>query len=208
MAEDRIQDIQRFVSKRLDALAQTAEHPQKAMLAKLRRGVGRAPGDLPELWGFFLEGQPGEWESRGGPPSREEWAVYLALTLYALHQQGRSTREEDGNMHKEGESLGRAIRKLLDPGEAPEDSSVLRRFNALATANGMPERVHYLRGIVQLLRAKGIPLDYAQLAVDLYLLQSPESAAHVRLHWGENFYFTQPEENAKEPDRNAQEKEN
>ena len=75
-------------------------------------------------------------------------------------------------MHKEGESLGRAIRKLLDPGEAPEDSSVLRRFNALATANGMPERVHYLRGIVQLLRAKGIPLDYAQLAVDLYLLQS------------------------------------
>ena len=46
------------------------------------------------------------------------------------------------------------------------------------------------------------------LAVDLYLLQSPESAAHVRLHWGENFYFTQPEENAKEPDRTAQEKEN
>ena len=119
MAEDRIQDIQDYVSERLDALAQTAEHPQKAMLAKLRRGVGRAPGDLPELWGFFLEGLPEKWESRGGPPSREEWAVYLALTLYALHQQGRSTREEDGNMHKEGESLGRAIRKLLDPGNPP-----------------------------------------------------------------------------------------
>lgn len=208
MAEDRIQGMQDYVSKRLDALAQLAEHPQKAVLAKLRRGVGRAPGDLPELWGFFLEGLPEKWESRGGPPSREEWAIYLALTLYALHQQGRSTREVGENMHKKGESLGRAVRKLLDPGEAPEDSSVLRRFNALATARDMPERVHYLRGIVQLLRAKGIPLDYAQLAVDLYLLQSPESAARVRLRWGENFYVTQPEEETNESDHNAQEKEN
>ena len=174
MAEDRIQDIQEFVSERLDALAQMPEHPQKAMLAKLRRGVGRAPGDLPELWGFFLEGQPGEWESRGGPPSREEWAVYLALTLYALHQQGRSTREEDGNMHKKGESLGRAIRKLLDPGEAPEDSSVLRRFNALAPLRGhgdlAPHKGRVARAVHQALaQGAGDPQRLAAPGCDVLL---------------------------------------
>ena len=46
--------VERDTQKRLFRLYNLPEHPQKAALANLRRGVGRVPGDLPELWGEFL----------------------------------------------------------------------------------------------------------------------------------------------------------
>lgn len=79
------QRIEQYVARRLRWLRDLPEHPRKAALAHLRRGVGRAPGDLPELWGIFLEGMPEELESQTGKPTQGEWAIYLALTLYALH---------------------------------------------------------------------------------------------------------------------------
>lgn len=181
-----LQEIKRNMNKQLDRIKKLQEHPQKAELAKLRRGVGRIPGELPELWGSFLLGMPEEWASKTGEPSKPEWAIYLALTLYALHQQGHSTQTDC--MHKEGASLGRAVRKLVNPGEEPSESSALKRFNALATAEQIEEISHHLRGIIQLLRANGIPIDYSQLAVDLYQLQFSQSAPKVRLRWGQDFY--------------------
>ena len=65
---------------------------------------------------------------------------------------------------------------------------VLRRLNAAATANSITALGHTLRGLVQLLRAEGIALDYAALAGDIYRYQFPESAAQVRLSWGQDFY--------------------
>ena len=104
------------------------EHPQKAALAILRRGIGRVPGDLPELWGIFLQDLPEEMQRKTGDPTREEWAVYLALTFYALHQQGHKVA--DLNMNQDGFSLGNAARRLVDPNEEPEDSSLFNRINA------------------------------------------------------------------------------
>ena len=187
MAEQTVQLIRNYVAQRLFRLQTLPEHPQKAALANLRRGAGRLPGELPELWGIFLQDFPEELESRDGKPTRAEWAVYLALTLYALHQQGHALPAD--NMHRPDVRFGRAVRSLVKEGETPEDSSVLRRFNALATASSMPERAQHLRGMVQLLRAEGIPLDYLQLAEDLYWLQSPASAAGVRLRWGQDYYY-------------------
>ena len=65
---------------------------------------------------------------------------------------------------------------------------VLRRFNETATSSGMEELEHHLRGLVNMLRAEGIPLDYPQLAGELFAYQSPEQAAQVRLAWGRDFY--------------------
>ena len=67
---------------------------------------------------------------------------------------------------------------------------VQRRFNAFATAKGMPECLHHLRGLIQLLRRDGIPLDYVELAGDLYVFQTPDGAARIRLQWGQDFYRT------------------
>lgn len=196
MAEQSIRTtIRTYVARRLNWLQGLPEHPQKAALANLRRGVGHAPGDLPELWGNFLQDLPPELESESGAPTRGEWAIYLALTLYALHQQGHALPGE--SMHQENARLGSAVRRLVKPDEKPEESSVLRRFNALATAADMPERAQHLRGIVQMLRAEGIPLDYVQLAAELFELQFPDGAQRVRLRWGQD-YYRRPDE-ADEP---------
>ncbi len=193
--------VHKFVAERLKALATLPERPRKAMLAKLRRGVGRVPGDLPELWGVFLENFPFELEIKTDRPTSGEWAVYLALTLYALHQQGHDLSRENMNRPGKKFNLGKAVRLLantqIEPDEGPENASVLRRFNALATAESMPERVHHLRGIVQLLRAKDIPLNYARLAENLYRLQDPDHVHEIRLEWGRDYYRFQKDENHK-----------
>ncbi len=192
-----IELLRGFVAGRLRALAALPEHPRKATLANLRRGVDCAPGDLPELWGAFLEDLPPELESKDGRPTQAEWAAYLALTLYALHQQGHDLPHE--NMNRPGEGLGKAVRRLADAqGKKPEEAPVSRRFNALATAEAMPERVHHLRGIVQLLRAEGVPLDYVRLAEDLYWLQVSAIAPRIRLKWGQDYYHSPKEENPEE----------
>ena len=198
MAEQTIQTtIRAYVARRLRWLQGLPEHPQKAALANLRRGVGCVPGDLPELWGTFLQDFPPELESKSGAPTRGEWAIYMALTLYALHQQGHALPKE--NMHQEGARFGCAVRRLVKPNEKPEESSILRRFNALATASAMPERAQHLRGIVQLLRANGVPLDYVQLAADMYELQFPTGAQRVRLRWGQDFYRQPAEDEVANP---------
>lgn len=179
-------EVRQYVKNRIQWLQDMPEHPRKAALANLRRGIGRIPGDMPELWGMYLQDLPESMQRESGYPTREEWAVYLSLTLYAMHQQGHSLPAD--SMNQEGERFGRCVRKLIPSEERPEDSSILRRFNALATAADMQECAHYLRGVIQLLRAESIPLDYPQLAWDLYELQLPDLAPRVRLRWGQDFY--------------------
>ncbi len=71
-------------------------------------------------------------------PTAAEWAVYLALTLYAVHQQGKT----GVSMNRPGRTLGGAVRQLaeriLAAGQDWTEGSVLRRFNALATAERSP----------------------------------------------------------------------
>ena len=194
--------VKECVTDQLRTLQNLPEPQWRAELAELRRGVGRRPGELPALWGSLLANMPEDLRGND-EPSAAEWAVYLALTLFALHQQG--TNRSDGMMNQEGKTLGGAVRQLavssVEPGQDWTESSVLRRFNALATADSMPEVSHYLRGMIQLLRREKIPLDYPQLAVDLYRLQFVESAANVRLQWGRQLYAItakKTEENKKE----------
>ena len=210
MITDAIHD---YVAGQLSRLWSLPKPQRRARLAELRRGVGHQPGDLPTLWGSFLQELPKELWGRETAaeecrePSEAEWAVYLALTLYAVHQQGN-----DRPMNCPGNTLGRAVRQLAERNSAGQDwteASVLRRFNALATAEEITEISHHLRGMIQLLSAAkdgGIPLDYPQLAADLYELQctDPRYAqipANVRLRWGQDLYRDPkpaPEEKEKE----------
>jgi len=79
--------IHGYVAGQIQKIQALPEHPNKATLANLRRGIGRAPGDIPALWGAFLQDLPLELQSDRGKASPAEWAIYTALTLYALHRQ-------------------------------------------------------------------------------------------------------------------------
>ncbi len=159
----------------------------KAALARLRKGIGHAPGELPQLWDVWLAGLPEEMYSKTGQPTREEWAVYIALTLFALHQQGK---EEAMHQHK-GPSLGTAVAGLVEDQNDRDRNDLERnwkRLVAVMQAMDIQGAAYHLRGLVQLLKGKGISLDYAVLAGDLYDCQFAESRQKVGLRWGQDYF--------------------
>lgn len=57
MITDAIHD---YVAGQLSGLWSLPKPQRRARLAELRRGVGHQPGDLPALWGSFLQELPKE----------------------------------------------------------------------------------------------------------------------------------------------------
>jgi CRISPR system Cascade subunit CasB len=155
-----------------------------AALARLRRGVGKPPGAVQDILEYTLATEFAD-RTAGDDATVKEIAAHISMTLYALHQQSQHQP-----MHRRGWGLGRAVRQLNGPDVDGPPSAVRRRFNALGTADSLDELVHHGRGMVQLLRTKAIPLDYALLADQLVRRQTPDGPAKVRLVWGRDFYRT------------------
>lgn len=188
--------VQIETRRRLERILMQNEAAVRGELANLRRGVGRAPGDLPALWGMLFDQLPDDMLGQYAQPSRAEWAIYAAVTLYALHQQGKDPQRE--SMNQQGVSLGRAAAILVwKEGEGARER-IARRFHQVALSPDMEGLTYYLRGFVQLLRSEGVALDYPLLAADLYRFQFPEQAPSVRLKWGQDFYARK--EDAQEAD--------
>lgn len=176
--------IQEYVKRRIFVWSNALDSgTTKAELAALRRGLGKKPGEIPSLWGSFLLDLPEPLMSKSDEPSPAEWAIYVSLTTYALHQQGHA---ESVNRNGYQYSLGHAVGKLVENEDAME--RVKRRFSCMASSDEMVELSYHIRTIIQLLRAGNIELDYSDLAKDLYLFQCGDSANNVRLKWGRDFY--------------------
>lgn len=183
--ERELRNVGRYVTRQTGRLVESADSPgTRATLAHLRAARGQAPGAVPSIWAVTMDGAPGA--PRDDAPTREEVAIHEALTTFAAHQQSRAKP-----MHKVGgPSLGDAVRQLErnrthhDGGLSP----VRRRFNAVLTASSFDEVTHHLRGLVDLLRADEIPLDYGRLADDLYWLQDRRTSDAVLRRWGRDLY--------------------
>ncbi len=185
-------EVYTFTKYKLLSIAGRAESEARAALANLRRGVGRRPGELPQLYGELLQDMPQEMYSSGSKPSYAEWAVYMALTLYAMHQQGKDVKTD--NMNQENVSLGSAASELVT--DIDDTERIWKRLYVVASSDDMQEMSYHIRSLIKLLRDKDIPLDYPQLAKDLYLYQlSDESAEQIRLKWGQDFYKKRTDEN-------------
>jgi CRISPR system Cascade subunit CasB len=176
------------VDRRISALQRSALANRAngvAALARLRRAVGKPPGAVQDILEYTLDADlagPGA----GDDPTADETAAHIAMTLYALHQQSQRAP-----MHRRGYGLGRSVRQLNGSDVSGEPTPVRRRFNTLGTADSLDELVHHARGMIQLLRAKAIPLDYGLLADQLVRWQSvPAGPSRVRLTWGRDFYRT------------------
>ncbi|MFE6447105.1 MULTISPECIES: type I-E CRISPR-associated protein Cse2/CasB [Nocardiopsis] len=160
-----------------------------ATLAKLRRGAGKPVEAVPELVGLALDHRFYERFSVSDPRTEDaEAAAHEALTLYALHQQ--SKREK--GMHRRGRDLGGAVRRLMPSGDI--DEPLRRRFVQAGSAAHHATRLDRLRGIVQLLRAEDVPLDYGLLADQLYDARTRPGAERVRRAWGRGFQAYRPQE--------------
>lgn len=184
---ERAERTEAFVEERVRTLQngyRGNRSGEVAALAKLRRGVGsRVDSDI-ELMGLALSGPTVELvlhpESLPDAVLPEEHAAFVAVTLYALHQQSR----RDASMHHRGYSLGRSSRLLA---RRVERESVRQRFTALGTATTWEETVQHARGLIQQLRQHSIPLDYGRFARDLFDLNVGDGD-RVRMSWGRDFY--------------------
>lgn len=185
-------------ARRLKWLLKSDDSTVKARLAELRHGIGSIPGSVPALWGMVFDDLPESMLGSYGKPSKEEWAIYDALTLYALHQQGKDPAKK--NMNVKGISLGRAAGKYVYAlgGTSDDRERVSKRFNQIALAADIETLTYYLRTFIPLLRGEDIGLDYAMLAQDIYLFQTENNIASVRLRWGQDYYSVNKEEKENE----------
>ena len=148
-------------------------------MAALRSATTKEPGEIPEIWELTQVEVP---DNTDDAPTWEEVAVHTAMTLYAVHQQSRTTR-----MFRPGRGLGHAARELV--GWEEDNDSARKRFNALVTSTTITELRHHLRNFISLLRARDITLDHAMLADDIVRFQRPGGAKKVRLTWARQYHF-------------------
>jgi CRISPR system Cascade subunit CasB len=154
-----------------------------AALAKLRNALGKPIGAVPEVLQWTIADLPDQGFVPADEPSWAEHASHTAITLFAVHQQ--SIR--DRRMHADGRSIGAAAGVLHSRGVNAD--GVTRRFEALGTAATWDETVRHARGLIRMLNAERIALDYGYLADDLFDLKRG-AGDQVRLRWGRDFYRT------------------
>ncbi len=168
-------EMRAFIARKIKKLDEDTSWA-RGMLAKLRCGIGKPPGELPGLWEVTLADAP-QWDSR------RQNAVHAALTLYAMHRQGKQGSMSVGT----GESLGAAVARLVESDQSNFEA-VKRRFDSAVTASDFWELSHHVRGLIQLLKAKSISMNYPLFAEDLYRYQFDDHRSRVRLRWGQDFY--------------------
>ena len=169
----------------------------RGLLANIRRGVGKYPGELPELWGLIFERLPEELFGTN-KASYAEWAIYTALTLYAMHQQGN-----EQFMHVKDVSLGKAAAQFAK-GDEEKQKRILQKLYLVATAVSFEDLAYHFRNVIQILSGEAIGLDYARLAKELYLINYDDVSA-IATSWGRDFYrYIDPydKENNKEGESN------
>jgi CRISPR system Cascade subunit CasB len=193
----RIQRLQR------EYLAESSS--ARADLARLRRGLGKPAGSVPEIWELTVVPDALTWDR--DEPSRAEQAAHAAMTLYALHQQSLTV-----GIHEPNVRFGAAVRRLAGGGRKGDEKSgkqgggredarsqaVTRRFMAVATAQSIDEVLFHVRGLITQLRREKIGLDYAIFADDVLNLLTPGRETLVRLAWGRDFYRTHLGDGAKD----------
>jgi len=170
----------------------------KAALAKLRRGIGKEIGEMPELLEYVLSSLPEEfYQKRNNEIEKAEKAIYQALTLFAFHQQGKNIfmGAKDNEC---GSSLGSAIRLLINK-NPDKEVAIKRRFDKILTSANIEELAVHSRGIIGMLKDSNIPVDYINYANDLYWFQYPEGKKRVILRWSEDYFrFSEKGENSDE----------
>lgn len=163
----------------------------RAGRAQLRSALGKEIGSVPAIWPFTVDGGPSTKDDT--EPTHGEVAVHTALTLWALHQ-----GSHPDSMHVTSESghrlsIAAAVRTVTDADGSDRDrhdAPIYGRLSALVRATTFDALATQARGIVNLLSSADVPMDYGQLAVDLFQWQDPRYRSTVTRRWGRDFERT------------------
>jgi len=144
-------------------LKSLAEKDDRAALAALRRGLGKAPGTAPEMYRYIVPLLP-EKTYRF-----QETAFYLIASLFASHP----VSIQKGN-------LGNHLAQARGENNA---AALERRFTALLSAH--PDDLpNYLRQTISLLKSKEVPVNWDQLLKDLLWWNDQTRKRWATAFWG------------------------
>jgi CRISPR system Cascade subunit CasB len=160
----------------LEGLTKPENRNGRAALAALRRGLGRRPGETPEMYRYLVP-----WTAHLQREGEE--ARYLVASLFASHPL---------SWHGEGAgNFGASMARVAsDDGESTE-----RRFVALLSSHrdDLPE---HLRHAVSLCASKEVPVSWGRLLRDLP--RWDDAQRQVQLGWAREFW-----KRAEEPAQSA-----
>ena len=177
-------DVKRWVRWVIPHRLSGREPVAMAARAQLRHGVGKEVGAIPSIWMYTLGAVGTAWNCKG------EKAVHTALTLWARHQGSNAAPMHMVEAKGTPRSFGAAVRALAEKGRGdkrPEETPVFRRLSSVVAAPAFDALAHHLRGIVDLLEAAEMPMDYGLLAADLFEWQSPQRRSAAPRRWGRQF---------------------
>lgn len=153
-------------------LAELVRRHDAAALAALRRGLGKPPGSVPEMYPYVYA-----WVGDARLSRTVEQDLFTVASLFAFWHQGRTWPELAGSC------LGDAMRRM---GYTQQNMDAAeRRFRILLDADRseLPER---LRHSLSLLRAHDVPIDWAELLQDM---RNWEADDHwVQRKWARAFW--------------------
>lgn len=148
-------------------LKELARNEDRGALAAMRKGLGKAPGTVPEMFEHVLP-----FISQGASVAEED-ASFLLASLFASYPEGSG----EGDMG----AVFKRIRQVTG------SDSVESRFVALLKCHG-DELPDHLRHAVALARSKEFLIDWNQL---LYDIQHWEDLDHsVQRRWARSFWET------------------
>jgi CRISPR system Cascade subunit CasB len=133
----------------VEYLTGLVDREDRASLAALRRGLGKAPGEAAEAYRYVVP-----WLRRDSPPWEDD-VYFLVASLFALHQKNWKAVASNRRTTNLGASFARMANEV-------EGGSVERRFVALLNCDrdDLPE---HLRHAISLLKSKEVPVDWTQL---------------------------------------------
>lgn len=160
---NRTSKVKEFVSR----LERLVEEGDSATLAQLRRSLAFEPGTYVYAFPFV------ERFTVGLSPERRK-LYFLIAGLLALHPESNKNPRED---------FGRTLQRLyLEQDKSP---STERRFLALLEADD-DQLPQHLRQLLNLLKAKGLTVNWERLLQDLINRQyHPEE---TKRRWAQSFY--------------------
>jgi CRISPR system Cascade subunit CasB len=162
---------QRRAERFIEALVELYEQEDRAALAALRRGLGRAPGETMEMHPYVAP-------FTQGLSRKQEDAYYLIAALFGLYPRESWTRSE-GRLST---NLGASLRWFAN---ASSSASVERRFVALLNAH-TDDLSEHLRQTISLLKSQDIPVDWRQLLRDV--INWDDDDRFVQRNWSRAFW--------------------
>ena len=166
----------------------------KALLANMRNSADKDISNNVDALAYVFSNLSYGEDDRGGELSYMEQAIFIAIQMYAIHQQSNVESVLKFGNDDENEPIEKKNKYKANIGDAlatlrsDESESIDKRFNAMITATNFNKLSYHLRQMIKILKSKSeAKVDYAKLAEDLYWFMIGRKE-EVRLSWARSYY--------------------